>query len=149
MILKILDQNETREIEKSLNVEFGVEKVFGRLVAFGNEKLFLFVGDAGEKEITALAEIAPIERIGIYFAKVVAGEARLSIEGSQILGKQIKKNIFELDEEQMEKWMMGEELNVNSGMKGFVVMKYKDNFLGCGKASAEKQKVEEEELKVF
>ena len=34
--------------------------------------------------------------------------------------------------------MMGSELNIKSGMKGFVIMKYKDELLGTGKASEEK-----------
>ena len=32
----------------------------------------------------------------------------------------------------------GQELNIKSGKKDFLVMKYEDNFLGCGKASEEK-----------
>ncbi|MCH8325462.1 MAG: hypothetical protein IIB83_02685, partial [Bacteroidetes bacterium] len=51
---------------------------------------------------------------------------------------QIKKNIFELNKEQAELWMKGSELNISTGKKGFLIMKYKDNFLGSGKASAEK-----------
>ena len=34
--------------------------------------------------------------------------------------------------------MKGNELNIKSNLKGFVVIRYKDDFLGCGKASAEK-----------
>jgi len=34
--------------------------------------------------------------------------------------------------------MKGQELNLKSGKKGFVIMKYNDDFLGSGKASEEK-----------
>ena len=34
--------------------------------------------------------------------------------------------------------MKGSELNLKSGMKGFVIIKYKNEFLGTGKASEEK-----------
>ena len=51
---------------------------------------------------------------------------------------QITKNIFDLNDEQAEQWMKGQELNIESGKKGFVVMKYREDFLGTGKASAEK-----------
>ena len=92
-----------------------------------------------EKEIRELESTVFIERVGIYFAKIEEnGEMRLSIEGTQILGEQIRKNIFILNEEQLEKWMTGSELNIKSGMKGFVIIKYKDEFLGTGKASEEK-----------
>jgi len=31
--------------------------------------------------------------------------------------------------------MKGNELEIKTGKKGFLIMKYKNNFLGCGKAS--------------
>ena len=34
--------------------------------------------------------------------------------------------------------MLGQELNINSGKKGLLVMKHGEDFLGCGKASEEK-----------
>lgn len=138
MELKFFGEREIRELENSLKIEFGVEKIPGKIISFGREKLFLFGGEVNKGEILKIAKLVPVERVGVYFAKVIAGEVRLSIEGSQILKDQIKKNIFELNKEQMEKWMKGEELNIKTGKKGFLVMKYKDNFLGCGKASLEK-----------
>ena len=135
---RFLKGAERKEIEKALEMEFGIKEILGQIVTSGGEKLFFFSGEISEEDVLKMAELVPVERIGVYFAKVIAGEVRLSIEGSQILKDQIKKNIFELNEKQAEKWMMGEELNVAPKMKGFIVMKYKDNFLGCGKASLEK-----------
>ncbi len=135
---RFLKGAERKEIEKALEIEFGINEIPGEIIMSGSEKLFFFSGELGEEDVARMAELAPVERIGVYFAKAIAGEIRLSIEGSQILKNQIKKNIFELDEKQAESWMLGDELNVVSGMKGFVVMKYKDNFMGCGKASLEK-----------
>ena len=135
---RFFKDHERKEIEKSLKMEFGIDKVPGEIISAGGERLFLFSGEADEKGLKLLQESAPVERIGVYFAKVIAGEVRLTIEGTQIFKDQIKKNIFELNEEQAEKWMMGEELLIKTGMKGFVVMKYKDNFMGCGKASEAK-----------
>jgi len=34
--------------------------------------------------------------------------------------------------------MKGQDLQIKTGKRGFFVMKYKDDFLGCGKASQEK-----------
>ena len=135
---KILSKSEKAEIESELNKRFGIEKVPGIIVKRGREKLFLFTGSFNKKQIKDLEREIPIERIGIYFAKIDQGGIRLSIEGSQILKDQIKKNIFELNKEQAELWMKGSELNIATGKRGFLIMKYKDNFLGSGKASAEK-----------
>ena len=137
--LKILSEKQKKEIEKKLNEQFGISNIPGKIVMRGGERLFLYSGNLDEKEIRYLEETVFVERVGIYFAKIEeSGEIRLSIEGTQILGEQIKRNIFTLDAEQLEKWMTGSELNIKSGMKGFVVIKYKNEFLGTGKASEEK-----------
>ncbi len=104
----------------------------------------MFSGSFNEKQIKKIESILPVERVGVYFAKLVKEKdgtesIRLSIEGTQILKDQIKKNIFEIpDSKTAEAWMKGRELNISTGKKGFLVMKYKDDFLGTGKASEEK-----------
>ena len=132
-----------KEIVKKLSEQFGIEDIGGKIVKRNEERLFLFSGSMDEKEIKKLGTIAPIERVGVYFAKIFQDKdkkekIRLSIEGSQILKKQITKNVFELSEEQAEQWMKGHELQIKAGKKDFVIMKYKNYILGCGKASEEK-----------
>lgn len=134
----ILNKNQEEEILGYLREQFGVNELPGRLIKMGEERIFLFLGDARIDEIRKLEKIAPIERAGFYFARIIHDEIRLSIEGTQILKNQIRKNIFELDDEQVEKWMRGEELNIKTGKRGFLIMRYKEDFLGCGKASEEK-----------
>ena len=136
--LKILNKNEKQEIVNKLNSRFGINEIPGILVKKGEERLFLFAGDFDIKQIKKLEGTIPIERVGIYFAKIIKGEIRLSIEGTILFKDQITKNIFQLTEQQSKQWMQGQELNIQSGKKGFLVMKYKDDLFGCGKASAEK-----------
>jgi NOL1/NOP2/fmu family ribosome biogenesis protein len=137
--IKILNEQEKREVEKKLNEQFGIEKIHGLILRTGEERLFLFSGDFSEKNIKNLERTVVIERTGIYFAKIIQDKIKLSIEGTQILGAQVKKNIFELkDETQLEEWMMGQDLPIKTGKRDFLVMKYKEDFLGCGKASEEK-----------
>jgi len=133
--LKILTHKEKAEVTNKLKIRFGINEIPGILVRWGAERIYLFTGSFTEKDIRKTEQIAFIERIGIYFAKIVKDEIRLSIEGTQILKDQITKNIFELNDEQAKQWMQGEELNIQTGKKGFLVMKNRDDFLGCGKAS--------------
>ena len=137
-MIKILSEHEKSEIESGLKEQFGVEKIPGLILKRGEERLFLFSGDFSENEIKNLERCVPIERAGIYFAKIIGNDVKLSIEGTQILKNQIKKNIFELNENQLEEWMMGQDLQIKTGKKGFIIIKHKDDFLGCGKASEEK-----------
>ncbi len=136
--LKILNENEKKEIERELEEQFGIKNIPGLILRRGEERLFLFSGNFDKKEIKNLEKIVPVERIGVYFAKLVDGKVKLSIEGTHALKNQIKKNIFELEENQVENWMKGRELLVKTGKRGFLVMKYKNDFLGTGKASEEK-----------
>jgi len=136
--IKILNKNEKREIENKLRNQFGIKSVSGILLQRGAERIFLYQGERTEKEIKELENLTIVERVGVYFCKIQNEEVRLSIEGVHILKEQIKKNIFEIDKEQAESWMKGNELNVKSNLKGVIIMKYQDEFLGCGKASEEK-----------
>ncbi len=138
MTLKILSIKEKKKIEQFLKERFGITEISGLLVKRGEERLFLFKGNLNPKQIIELEKTIPLERVGIYFAKIVREEPKLSIEGVQILKGQIKENIFELNKEQAEQWMTGQELNIKTGKKGFIIMKYNDDLLGCGNASEEK-----------
>lgn len=140
--LKILTLAEKNEIERKLNEQFGIKKLNGLIVRRGKERLFLFTGNFSEEEIKILEESVIIERVGIYFAKIVEDNGiekiRLSIEGSQMLANQITKNLFELDEKQTESWMKGQQLDISAIDKGFLIMKNKGDFMGTGKASENK-----------
>jgi NOL1/NOP2/fmu family ribosome biogenesis protein len=136
--LKFLKKNEKEKLLKKLNEQFGIKEIPWEIARLGKERIILFSGDISEKEIFELDDFARIEGIGLYFAKEQNEEIRLSIEGSQLLKNQIPKNIFELDEKQAEQWMLGQELNIKTGKKGFLIMKFKDDFFGTGKASENK-----------
>ena len=136
--IKILNTREKKEIENKLKEQFGIKSIPGILLKRGAERVFLYQGEITEREIQMLEKTSQVERVGIYFCKFQNEEIRLSIEGTQILQDQITKNIFELNEEQLEIWMKGNELNVETEIRGFVIMKYKTDFLGCGKSSENK-----------
>ncbi len=133
--MKILNQKEKAEIEKKLHEQFGIDSVPGIIIMRGQERLFLFSGSFSEEEIKKLENCTFIERMGVYFAKIVGDDLRLSIEGTQILKEQISKNIFSLDSSQAEEWMKGHELPIKTGSRGFLIMTHGEDFLGTGKAS--------------
>ncbi len=134
--MKILNKKEKHEIVNKLKNQFGIKQIPGTLIQFGHEKIFLFTGNL--KLLEKLQEISRVEGAGNYIAKEQMNKIRLTIEGTHLLKNQITKNIFELDKQQVEKWMYGNELNIQTNKKDFLIMKYKDDFLGCGKASENK-----------
>ena len=94
--------------------------------------------DYTRHQIKALEEATTIDSLGIYFASELDGKVRLSIEGTRILKNQIKENIIELTDEEAEIWIMGHEIEKKTNLKGFVLIKHKEEMLGTGKASEEK-----------
>lgn len=134
--LKILNKQEKQQIVNKLKEQFGITKVDGIFAQRGEERIFLFQGTLTEKEIKEFEyNRIFIERLGIYFGKEQNNQIRLSVDAVHILKDQITKNIFELNEEQANQWMHGSELNIKTGKHGFLIMKFKDYFLGTGKAS--------------
>lgn len=138
MPIQILTQKEKAEIESQLEKQFGISKIPAMLLKAGQEKIFFYSGSFNEQQIKTLEKIIPIERIGVYFAKEERGELRLNIEATQLLKNQISKNIVEITENQVEHWLKGRELEIKTGLKGFVILKHKSDFLGTGKASENK-----------
>ncbi len=136
--LKIYSKKEHKEVEKKLEQKYGISKVEGLIMRRGEERLFLYTGNLTSEEIKIFEKISQIERAGTYFARIVRDEIRLSIEGTHLFKDQITKNIFELNDIQFQDWMKGQELHIQTGKKDFLVMKYNNDFVGCGKASAEK-----------
>jgi NOL1/NOP2/fmu family ribosome biogenesis protein len=140
MPIKIFNEKEKAGIEKQLHEKFGIKSLPGKILMLGAERLFFFTGELSDEELKKIELITPIEKIGCYFAKLIDEKIKLTIEGTQILKNQISKNIFEINEKQAEEWMSGRELNIKTGMKGFVVIKNQktEDLLGCGKASENK-----------
>jgi NOL1/NOP2/fmu family ribosome biogenesis protein len=138
MTLHFLSKHETQQILEKLQEQFGINEIPGILLRIGQERIFLYQGSLNEKEIKEIESTIYIERLGVYFAKEQKDGIRLSIEGTQTLKDQITKNIYELKDDQLESWMKGNELNVSLGKRCFVIIKYKDDFLGTGKASENK-----------
>jgi NOL1/NOP2/fmu family ribosome biogenesis protein len=138
--LKFFNKSEKEKLLGQLEEQFGITEIPWKIAHLGKERIVLFSGDLSEEEIYLIDDIARIEGVGIYFAKIDenTGDIRLSIEGTQLLKEQITKNIFELNAEQAEQWMLGQELNIATGKRGFLIMKFGEDFLGTGKASENK-----------
>lgn len=71
-----------------------------------------------------------INSFGLYFGEIESSGIRLSISGSQLIGNKAKKNVLEI--EKKEYWLNGENLECDSNLKGWVLIKNQGDFLGCG-----------------
>jgi len=131
MQLRILNSKEKKYITQLIKKQFDCDYSFSDYELFMNQKNKLFI----LSKMIAYANLDDlrINSLGLYFGEINRNELRLSIEGAQLIGKIAKKNILELNDEQAKSWMSGKDLEINTQLNGFVIIKNKDDFLGCGR----------------
>jgi len=128
--LKILNSKETKRILKLLQQQFGFEEKLDFVFLVNNkDRVYVVNRDIEKVELEKLR----INALGLYFGTFINGELRLSIEGSQLIGSKAKKNILDIDDKEFEMWLKGEDFEVSNKLKGFVIVKHKNDFVGCGK----------------
>ena len=135
MKINFIRSSKKKKILKQLNLQFGITKIPHLLIETAKNKFRGYTGTLSKEEIAELNRITNIESIGLYLIKE-EGELRLSIDATHLFKDQITKNIVEIDKPQFEKWIRGHDLNI-SATKRVKVIKYDDNFIGCGKSNEE------------
>jgi NOL1/NOP2/fmu family ribosome biogenesis protein len=133
-IEKILSKKDVEEVEKI------IEKNYGSLPNLNNyisiltrrEKIWITT-----KEAFNLAKKIKFNTIGLYIGKFKRNDKiHLSLEGMQFFAKDAKKNIIMVNEENMKKFMWGSSITefekINCELNNFVLVKYKNDFIGLG-----------------
>ncbi len=128
--LKALNRKKIKEILNKLGEFYGINKLELDYVFYQNTKGRIFLLSNKFKEFEYDTKI---NSLGMYFANLKNDEIRLSIEGSQIIGEKAKKNVLELNENELRDWLLGEDFKTDEEFKGFVLIKNKNDFYGTGK----------------
>ena len=131
--LKILNNKEIKGIYKLIEKQWGAKvKLDCGFLSNSKNRIFIISKDISKIDTSKLR----LNSAGMYFCEVDERGIRLSIEGSQLLGAKAAKNLVELNEEEARKWFKGEDLEKEcNACNGFVILKYKNDFLGTGKYS--------------
>ena len=129
--LKILNNKEIKEILKLVENQWGARlKLDYGFLKSPKNRIFIINKDISRIELSKLR----LNSVGMYFCEIDSRGIRLSIEGSQIIGPEAKKNIVELNDDETRKWFKGEDLEkVCKDCNGFVILKCNNDFLGNGK----------------
>lgn len=128
---KILNSKEVRAIAEMVKQQWGAE--LGLECGFlegATGDIFLISRDVENLDLERLR----IDSLGLYFGQVRNGELRLSIEGSQLVGRTAAKNIIELGDAEFKEWIRGNELEKDYGScSGYVLIRHNSDFVGCGR----------------
>jgi NOL1/NOP2/fmu family ribosome biogenesis protein len=148
MKIQILDKTKKKKIIEGLNY-LGDLKMNELFIRTG-DRIRTFTGSLTNEQIIRVWSLFQIEGIGLYFAKDFIDkrgnqETRISLDGLHSVKDQIKSNIIELEDEQFDKWIRGNDLELTSNQKekyekleGFVAVKYKEDIVGTGKITQQK-----------
>jgi len=128
--LKILNRKEINKIldliDNQWNCRVDLDYAF---LQSEKDKIYLINKEVSRIDLSKLR----INSMGLYFGTLSKGELRLTIEGTQLIGKFAKKNFVELNGEEVKLFFSGQDLDKKGEEKGFVILKHKSDFLGCGK----------------
>ena len=137
MILKnaeVLNGKKVRHLMKLLEEQWGItEMPECGFLQKGND-VFLITRSVDAIDLRTLN----LNSLGLYFAELRNGQLRLSIEGSQIIGKKAK-NVISLDDAQIRQWIRGEDVALEPGPSGesrtdsFCIVGNDGDFHGCGR----------------
>ncbi len=129
---EVLNGKSIKEIVKLLNNQWGFDEPLNFGFLQRDNDLFLITPSVDQLDMKELN----INSAGVYFAELRHDQLRLSLEGSQIIGPQAKKNVLELDDEQAQQWIRGVDVpveNVQDTGNGYVIIKSGNDFFGCGR----------------
>lgn len=129
--LKILNKKEVKKVLNKIKEQYGIENLDLNYVFLKNNEDKIFITNRDIERIDF--EKLKINNIGLYFCKIEHDEPRLTIEGSQIVGKSAKKNVVELNDEQTIEWINGGDISSDADSSGFVILKHNNDFLGTGR----------------
>jgi len=133
--LKVLERKDKKRFLELLKTQFNFKEKLDYVFLTNNKNKIFIVN----KEIANInLDKIRINSIGLYIAEFRNNEVRLSIEGSQIIGPSSDKNIIELDDKQARDWLKGNDIEITSKTKEFVILKHKNDYLGSGKATIDK-----------
>ncbi len=116
------------EVRRLLKEQFGIEELPFRLEERGKGRFYAFTCD-----------FEGSHHRGIYFGTLERGGFRLSIDGAALAGRLATKNVVEVSGEEAERWMRGEDIEAE-GVRGYVLLKWRDFFIGCGRGDGKRIK---------
>jgi len=131
-----LKSREVKKIFKQIDEQFDIGKIELDYYFFISRKdrVYVISRGLGENDLLNLR----LGHTGMYFCTVEKDGIRMSIEGSQIIGKYAKKNVVIIDNDYRDLWITGSDLHLLEKDMGYVLIKNGSDFYGCGRNVGDK-----------
>jgi len=136
MRIDVLDSTKKKDFLEEVSY-LGKFKLPYLFLGTGSEAIRTYSGHLSVDEILRIWRAFPIEGVGLYFGKKIIDrhgrkDSRLSLDALHILKDKIDKNIIDLDDEQIQRWFRGNNIELTveqkekyKGIVGYVAVRYK------------------------
>lgn len=131
MNLDILTSAEKKKILADLEKNFGISKLPFMLLRFGKGKIRGFSGSLSRDEILKISKKIRIELVGLYLLREESDAYRISHDGLFAF-KDASKNVIEISNEDADKWLRGQEIEIK-GKEKWILLRNTGDLIGCGK----------------
>jgi len=129
---EVLNSKRIRQILSVLKEQWDYEEKLDCGFLQKENDIFLVTRDIDKIDLGQLN----LNSLGLYFGEIRNEQLRLSIEGSQIIGPKAKKNVVELDNNQLQHWLAGGDIELSTAAvenNSYAIIKQGNDFFGCGR----------------
>lgn len=139
MAFEILDNTKKKKLIAQLEEQYGISNLPYLIIRTGADKYRIYSGNLSKQEIIDLGKNTKLELIGIKLCKIDRENIRLNFDVLNLpeIKSQITNNILVIGDKQAEEFLKGNNIEMTTDLKGYVIIKNKDDFLGVGKVSAD------------
>jgi len=134
--IRFFPKKEIEKLEERIRKNYGADISLKGLLVFrtSEDKIWIASKNVAKIDFSKLR----INAIGLYIGKIKkGGKFRPSIEFAQVIGRNAKKNVVMVDEEDMEKFIRGSDIEFKKGIRceerNFVLVKYREYVIGVGR----------------
>ena len=132
--VNFINSKEKKRILEELENLYGITNLPYMLSEAGKKKIRAFSGTMTKEEIQELTEITNVEVIGMYLISQKDDDLRINFDALPLFKDQISKSILQLNEQQYEHWIRGQDLDFQT-KSGTYILSYKGDLMGIGKSN--------------
>jgi len=136
MKIELLDKTKKKKILGLLEESYGISKLPHLFLKLGKDKYRIFSGNLSKEEIKDLEKNTRLEVIGSRLCTTSENSVRINFDMMNLpeIKSQITENIIEITDEQLNKWIKGENLDIDSKTDArYIIIKHKNDFIGIAR----------------
>src|SRR3989344_7252886 len=134
--VEFLYRTKKKKLIEQLNKAYGIEEINYLVLKTGAEKFRIYSGNLSIEEMNMLAKNVNLQLVGTPLCTIKDNDIILSFDTINIpeIKKQITENIIEINDEELEKWLRGNNIERADSLSKinakFMIIKNKEDYVG-------------------